>query len=204
MAIALWMEGRDTARRITFPFGTVESDRMHQFMGFVNSSFYCSIQPLWAALEMSPEPVAQAVLSEFGRRAVAKRHEQLEAIIGHTPFLLDNRPTLADAMLAGVGRWLEFPQVFDVGRYPRLRRAREKVEADPAAVFARGIEFPLVVSIGPPRLGVKFIARLVREGAVSTLESIWSPWRPADFSLRNGVMWPDNLPPPRTSIDFRS
>jgi glutathione S-transferase len=141
MAIALWMEARDTARRITFPIGTAESDRMHQFMGFVNSSFSAAFSPLWAALEMSPpQPDAQAVLREFGRRAVTKRHEQLEAMIGDTPFLVGDRPTLADAMLAGVARWLEFHQVFDVGRYPRLHRVRQRIESEPAFVFARGIE----------------------------------------------------------------
>jgi len=141
MAIALWMEARDAKRRISFPVGTAESDRMHQFMGFVNSSFTAAFSPLWAAMEMNPPaPVAQTVLREFGRRGVAKRHEQLEAMIGDTPFLVGDRPTLADALLAGVGRWLEFHQVLEVEKYPRLCRLRRRIEAEPAVVFARGVE----------------------------------------------------------------
>ena len=141
MAIALWLEARDAARRISFAVGTAESDRMHQFMGFVNSSFTTAFSPLWAAMEMKPpQPAVQAALREFGRRAVTKRHEQLEAMVGDTPFLDGDRPTLADAMLGGVARWLEFHQVFDVGKYPRLKRVRQRIEGDPAFAFARGIE----------------------------------------------------------------
>jgi len=141
IAIALWLEARDSAGRVSFPIGTPESDRMHQFMGFVNSSFTAAFSPLWAALEMTPpQPALQAALREFGRRAVIKRHEQLEAMIGDPPFLVGDRPTLADAMLAGVARWQEFHQIFDAAKYPRLYRLRQRIESDPAFVFARAIE----------------------------------------------------------------
>jgi glutathione S-transferase len=141
MAIALWLEARDSARRVSFPPGTAESDRMHQLMGFVNSSFTSAFTPLWAAWEMDPpQPAMQAALREHGRGAVAKRHEQLEAMIGDTPFLVGDRPTLADAMLAGVARWQEFHQVLAIGKYPRLYQLRERIESDPAFVFARAIE----------------------------------------------------------------
>lgn len=141
IAIALWLEARDVARRISFPSGTRESDRMHQFMGFVNSSFTSAFSPLWVAMEMDePQPERVAVLREFGRRAVTKRHEQLEAMIGDRPFLVGDRPTLADAMLSGVARWVEFHQVLDVRQYPRLHRLRQRIESDPAVVFAYAIE----------------------------------------------------------------
>jgi len=141
IAIALWLEARDIARRVSFPIGTPESDRMHQFMGFVNSTFTSAFSPLWAALEMNPpQPAMQAALREFGRSAVTKRHEQLEAMIGDVPFLVGDRPTLADALLAGVARWLEFHQLFDAGKYPRLYRLRQRIESDAAFIFARAIE----------------------------------------------------------------
>jgi glutathione S-transferase len=141
MAIALWLEARDTARRVSYPLGTAESDRMHQLMGFVNSSFTSAFSPLWTALEMNPpQPAMQAALREYGRGAVTLRHEQLEAMIGDTPFLVGDRPTLADAMLAGVARWQEFHQVLDGGKYPKLHHLRDRIESDPAFVFARAIE----------------------------------------------------------------
>lgn len=141
IAIALWLEARDTARRISFDIGTPQSDRMHQLMGFVNSGFTAAFSPLWAALEMNPpHPSTQAALREFGSSAVTMRHKQLEAMIDDTRFLVGDRPTLADAMLSGVARWLEFHQVFDAGKYPRLDRLRQRIESDPAVVFARAIE----------------------------------------------------------------
>src|SRR4051812_43243823 len=109
MAIALWIEARDTGRRVSFAQGTAESDRMHQLMAFVNSSFTPAFSPLWTALEMNvPNPPLQSMLREFGQRQVLHRHQQLESMIDESPFLLGERPTLADAVLAGVARWLEF------------------------------------------------------------------------------------------------
>jgi len=52
MAIALWLERRDHAHRVSFEAGSRQSDRLHQYMAFLNSSFTAAFSPLWAALEM--------------------------------------------------------------------------------------------------------------------------------------------------------
>jgi glutathione S-transferase len=141
MAIALWLEARDCDRKISPTPASTDSDRMHQFMAFVNSSFTPAFSPLWAALELSPpDPNVQSTLRAFGRKSVLKRHEQLEAMLGDSHFLIGDRPTLADAMLSGVARWLEFHQVTDVANYPKLQRLRRRLESDAAFVFARAIE----------------------------------------------------------------
>ncbi len=60
MAIALWLEARDTDRRISFDPKSAEADRMHQLMGFLNTGFTGAFSPLWSALEMeTPNPVLQ-------------------------------------------------------------------------------------------------------------------------------------------------
>ena len=141
MAIASWLEARDTQRRISFDSGSVDADRMHQLMAFVNTGFTGAFSPLWAALEMSPPaPDLQATLRTFGRQAVIERHDKLEAMIGEAPFLVGDRPTLADGMLIGVARWLEFHEVADAVRWPRLAVLRQRLEADPAVQFALAIE----------------------------------------------------------------
>ena len=53
-----------------------------------------------------------------------ERHDKLEAMIGDTPFLVGDRPTLADGVLIGVARWLEFHEVAEVERWPRLAALR--------------------------------------------------------------------------------
>lgn len=141
MAIAAWLEARDAERRISFDPRSPEADRMHQLMAFVNTGFTGAFSPLWVALEMAePDPQSQAVLRAFGRERVIERHDKLEAMIGDTPFLVGDRPTLADGVLIGVARWLDYHQVAAPERWPRLAALRRRVEAEPAVRFALAIE----------------------------------------------------------------
>lgn len=141
MAIAAWLEARDAARRISFDPRSAEADRMHQLMGFLNTGFTGAFTPLWAALEMeTPDPAFQEALRRFGRQMVVERHDKLEQMVGDGPFLIGDRPTLADGLLAGVARWLEYHQVADIARWPRLAAIRRRVEADPAVIFAAALE----------------------------------------------------------------
>ena len=141
MAIARWLELRDVERRISFDPGLPAADRMHQLMAFLNTGFTGAFSPLWAALEMeTADPAYRETLRDHGRKAVAKRHAQLEAMIGDLPFLAGDHPTLADAVLIGVARWAEFHEAVDVAAYPRLAALRRRIEADPAVRFAVAIE----------------------------------------------------------------
>jgi glutathione S-transferase len=141
MAIALWLEARDDERRISFAAGTREADQLHQYVAFLNTGFTGAFSPLWVALEAEGAPDAHRnALRQLGRATVAKRHEQLEAMIGDRDYLLGDKPTLADAVFAGVARWADYHQAIDPGNYPRVRALKEKVEADPAFRFALAIE----------------------------------------------------------------
>jgi glutathione S-transferase len=141
MAIASWVEARDTQRRVSFDPRSPESDRMHQIMAFINSGFTGAFSPLWTALEMSPpDPAQQAALRRYGRESVIERHDKLEAMAGDDPFLVGDRPTLADAVFIGVARWLEFHEIAARDRWPRLDRIRRTLEDDAAVKFAIGIE----------------------------------------------------------------
>jgi glutathione S-transferase len=137
MAIAAYLEARDTDRRISFDPLSREADRMHQLMGFLNSSFTAAFGPLWVALELpSPDPAFEAALRRFGSDSVRARHDHLEAMIGDGPYLVGDHPTLADALLVGVARWLDFHQVAPSTDWPKLRALRERLESDPAVQFA--------------------------------------------------------------------
>src|SRR4051794_30864407 len=141
MAIALWLEHRDSERRISFPPGSREADRMHQLMAFLNTGFTGAFSPLWVALEAENAPDGEReTLRAYGRKAVANRHAKLEAMIGTTPYLIGDRPTLADAVLIGVARWAEFHQAVDPSAYPKLAALRRRLEADPAVRFALALE----------------------------------------------------------------
>ena len=47
---------------------------------------------------------------------------------------------MADGVLIGVARWLEFHKVAEPGRWPRLHALRQRIEADPAVQFGIAIE----------------------------------------------------------------
>jgi len=141
MAIGLWLEHRDRERRISFAPGSREADRMHQLMAFVNTGFTAAFAPYWVALEAENATAEyREILRTFGRTLVAKRHQQLEAMIGKTPYLIGDRPTLADAVLIGVARWADFHQAVEPGAYPKLAALRRRLEADSAVQFAVAIE----------------------------------------------------------------
>ncbi len=141
LAIALWLEARDAERRISFPPGSAEADRLHQMLAFLNTGFTAAFSPYWAAFEMAdPDPDYQAALRRFGQGAVAKRHRQLEAMIGETRFLLGPRPTLADAVFAGVARWADFHQAIDPAAYPRITGLKARLQDEPAIRFALAVE----------------------------------------------------------------
>lgn len=141
MAIAAWLEARDPERRISFDPGSPEADRMHQLMAFLNTGFTGAFSPLWSALEMDPpDPVLQDSLRRWGRAGVIERHDALEGMIGDTDFLVGDRPSLADGVLIGVARWLEFHEVDAPARWPRLAALRRRIEQDPAVIFATAIE----------------------------------------------------------------
>lgn len=141
LAIAAWLETRDAARRISFDPQSPEADRMHSLMAYVNTGFTGAFSPLWAAMEMEPpDPQLQNALRKWGRQAVLERHDKLEAMIGDTPLLVGDFPTLADAVLVGVARWLDFHEVAEPARWPRLAAVRRRIEGNAAVLFATAIE----------------------------------------------------------------
>lgn len=141
MAIAAWLEARDAERRISFDPLSPEADRMHQLMAFVNTGFTGAFGPLWVAMEMEkPDPVMQSALRQRGREGVLERHDRLEEMIGAGPFLVGERPTLADGLLVGVARWLDFHAVAEKSRWPKLAALRQRLESAPAVVYATALE----------------------------------------------------------------
>lgn len=141
VAIAQWMAARDDEHRISFAPASAKADRMWQILAFINTGFTGAFSPLWAALEMAtPDPVLQESLRRWGRDSVIERHDKLEAMLSAAPYLAGERPSLADGVLIGVARWLDFHQVAERERWPRLHALRMRLEADPAVQFALAIE----------------------------------------------------------------
>ncbi|MBC9248298.1 glutathione S-transferase family protein [Paracoccus sp. 11-3] len=141
MAIALWLAVRDDRHRISFEPQSDQADRMHQFMAFINTGFTSAFGPLWTALEMEDDdPARKEALRKLGKEAVIERHDRLEEMIDKTPYLVSERPTLADGFLIGVARWLDFHDVAEKSRWPKLAAIRQRLEEDPAVAYASALE----------------------------------------------------------------
>ncbi|MGH6632811.1 MAG: glutathione binding-like protein, partial [Sphingopyxis sp.] len=56
------------------------------------------------------------------------------------PYLVGDRPTLADALFIGVARWLEVHEVAEPVRWPKLAALRARLEADPGVAYATALE----------------------------------------------------------------
>lgn len=163
MAIAAWMEARDDGRRISFDPRSRQADRMHQLMAFLNTGFTAAFGPLWTALELpEPDPAYEAALRRAGREAVMERHDKLEAMLEGTPWLVGQRPTLADALLAGVGRWLETHDVADIARWPGIASVRKRIESSDAFRYAAALERGEPASPSPYCVGHVALNEVIR------------------------------------------
>lgn len=141
MAIALWIEARDRERRVSFDPGTPEADRLHQMIAFVNTGFTAAFTPYWVALEQEDaDPDYKAALRRLGHGAVNERHARMEELIGDSPYLLGDRPTIADGVFIGVARWGAFHQAVQTGDYPKTHALIARLMADPAVAFAQARE----------------------------------------------------------------
>jgi glutathione S-transferase len=141
LAIAAWIQARDRDHRVSFPPLSPEADRMHQLMAFVNTGFTGAFSPLWLTMERADlDPAIVPALRQLAIARVVDRHDRLEEQIGTTTYLVGERPSLADAVLIGVARWLEFHQVADGARWPKLAALRARLERDPAVRYATALE----------------------------------------------------------------
>lgn len=140
MAILNHIGARGIDRKLAFAQGTPEFDRLNQMLAFLNTTFFNAYVPLWYALEHGSDGVEKQVLTEFGHAKVRKAHADLSALLGDKPWLLGEHRTLADAYFIGIARWNEYHQAVDRRDYPNLQRLYEKLEADPAVIFAHAVE----------------------------------------------------------------
>lgn len=140
MAILGHIGAQGTDRKLGFRQGTRDFDRLNQMLAFLNTTFFGAFAPLWHALEHGTEGPEKEALTNYGRGAVERAHTALESMLGNGEWLLGEHRTLADAYFIGIARWNEYHNAVDRRDYPKLQRLYEKLEADPAVIFAHAIE----------------------------------------------------------------
>lgn len=140
MAILNHIGARGIERGLGFAQGTQEFDRLNRMLGYLNTSFFGAFGPLWYLLDHATGQEQKRVLAEYGRADVEKAHAGLEKLIGDGPWLLGEHRTVADAYFVGIARWNEYHGVVDRGDYPSLQRLYDRLQRDPAVLFAHAVE----------------------------------------------------------------
>ncbi|WP_439886199.1 glutathione S-transferase family protein [Pseudomonas sp. MBLB4123] len=122
--------------------GTAEFDRLNQMLAYLVTDFFSAFNPLWIAYEKDElNDEARAVLRALGQEKVADACAYLNQLLSDRPWLLGDERSLADAYLAGVARWAEYHQLFDLQQdYPHLAHYLARLAADPAVRFATALE----------------------------------------------------------------
>lgn len=139
-AILQNIAARGISQGLGFEQGTPAFDRLNQRLAFLNTTFFSSFAPLWRAYEMEENPPVQNMLRELGRSLVAKAHSQLDSMLADQEWLVGEHRTVVDAYFVGLARWANYHHAIKQSDYPNVHRLFEKLEADPAVVFAHAIE----------------------------------------------------------------
>jgi glutathione S-transferase len=142
LAILLHLAARAEGSPLAPRQGSAEFDALNQMLAYLVSDFFAAFSPLWLAYEKAELDESQrALLRSLGAEQVAAGCRYLERLLSERDWLLGERRSLADAYLAGIGRWVDYHQLFDLQReHPHLARHLARLAADPAACFARAIE----------------------------------------------------------------
>ena len=139
-AILQNIAARGISKGLGFAQGTREFDRLNQRISFLTTTFFSAFAPLWDAYKMAGESQVKSVLRDLGRESVGDAHAQAEVILGDNEWIAGPHRTLADAYFIGLARWGTYHRAVAPGTYPRLQRLIDKLEADPAVIFAHAIE----------------------------------------------------------------
>jgi glutathione S-transferase len=121
--------------------GTQAFDRMGQALAFLNTTFYGAFAPLWWVYEHAALPDGErTALRTYGRCQVELAHAALERLLAGRRWMAGDERTVADAYFFGVARWLDYHQLFERNRYPRVHALYERLRADPAVALALAME----------------------------------------------------------------
>lgn len=142
LAILHHIAARDLGRRLGFLQGTRAFDRLNKVLAFLHMELHGAFSPAWTAFKLPSDAAKdKEMLRALARKKAADAYTQLETMLSGHDWLAGGHRTIADAYLAGIARWGEDLQLFDLAReHPRLHQHLQKLEADQGVIFAHAIE----------------------------------------------------------------
>lgn len=142
LAILSNIAARDLGRKLGFAQGSQEFDRLNSVLSYLHTSFHSAFAPAWTAYKLAEGDPRRDMLRELARDHAAQCYSHLQDMLEGEEWLAggDSR-TVADAYFIGIARWGEDLGLFNLAEeYPRLHQHIQKLEADPAVIFAHAIE----------------------------------------------------------------
>jgi glutathione S-transferase len=123
-AILQFVADRYPAARLAPPSGTIERQRLVEWLGFINSEIHKGFSPLF-------DSGAGEEVRRYVQGRLEKRLGWLQEQVGSKPFLIGDRFTVADAYLFTVLGWGAEVGV-DIARWSNLPRYYANIEFRPA------------------------------------------------------------------------
>lgn len=141
LAILHNIAARNLGRGLGFAQGSRDFDRLNHVLAYLHTSMHGAFSPAWAAYKLTEDDPLRGKLRDLAREKAAGCYTRLQTMLAGQDWLLGAQRTVADAYLAGIARWGEDLALFELKReYPELYRYLQKLEADPAVVFAHAVE----------------------------------------------------------------
>lgn len=142
LAILLHLASRADGSPLGPRQGTPAFDQLNRWLAYLVSDFFSAFSPLWLLYEKDDLSEEQrAVLRRVGREKVEEVCRYLDGHLAAHAWLLGEQPSLADAYLAGLARWVDYHRLFDLStEHPHLACYLDRLASDPAVRFATAIE----------------------------------------------------------------
>lgn len=112
--------------------GTLARYRLQEMLGFINSEVHKTYGAMFNPA-MTPEARENAI------KLLHKRYGYIEAILAHSPFLLGEQFTAADAYLYTVTNWANYLKV-DLSAFPQVLAYQQRIAARPGVQAAHKAE----------------------------------------------------------------
>jgi len=128
VAVLQYIADRNPASKLAPAAGTMERDRLIEWLSFINSEIHKNFSPLFRA--DAPED-----MKNFVRTNLANRLNYLESALGTKSYLMGEQFTIADPYLFTVLGWGKHLGI-DISKWPKAQRLCDRVGARPHVIEA--------------------------------------------------------------------
>ncbi len=133
-AIVQYLADRRPEAGLVPPAGTMERYRVQEWLNYVTSELHKRFSPLF-------NPKTPAEWKASLREQIAAQLDYVAGALGERPYLMGERPTVADFYLYVILSWGRVVEI-DLGRWPSLKAYWKRIAARPsvkAAAQAEGL-----------------------------------------------------------------